>query len=509
MGPLGLLALLALLSVVAKCVYNAFLHPLSSFPGPRLAGTTRLYFLSFDLRGVSHWKVKALHDKYGPVLRIAPDELSYATSEAWQTIYGYSKKDGTGNFEKDGKFWSRNVNDSDDILSAEDHAHKRMRRLQNPAFSDRALRAQEAVFAGHIDKLVAQLRARALPSIPTDATHPSSGSGEDGVVDLNSWYNFATFDIVCDLAFGESFRCLDSGEWHWWLSAVFDIFQAATFLRACNRFPVPLNYLLFVFAIPRRLIKTRKAQFAMGTEQVTKRLAKDVERADFMQYLLRGEGDKGMTRAELDGAAQVFVAAGSETTATALAVATSFLCESPAALAELTAEVRGAFARESDITLQSTAALPYLGAVIDESLRIGPPGPGAFPRVVPDGGRVVCGRFVPGGCSVGVHHLSVSRSASNFADPDAFRPERWLSSHPRHGPYASDDRAAAQPFSHGPRNCIGKNLAMAEIRIILARMLWNFDMRLHPDCVGWLGRQKMFTTWHKTPLKVQLRCRQK
>ncbi|KAL8310456.1 hypothetical protein RB597_010337 [Gaeumannomyces tritici] len=131
-----------------------------------------------------------------------------------------------------------------------------------------------------------------------------------------------------------------------------------------------------------------------------------------------------------------------------------------------------------------------LGVVLDEALRFGPPGPGAFPRVVPDGGRVVCGRFVPDGCAVGVHHLSASRSAGNFADPDAFRPERWLPSHPRHAPYASDDRTAAQPFSHGPRNCIGKNLAMAEIRIILARMVWNVDMRLHPDYVGWLAKQE-------------------
>lgn len=73
---------------MAKCVYNAFLHPLSRYPGPKLAGVTRAYYLFFDVRGVSHWKVKEWHEKYGDVIRIAPGELSYTSGQAWQTIYG-------------------------------------------------------------------------------------------------------------------------------------------------------------------------------------------------------------------------------------------------------------------------------------------------------------------------------------------------------------------------------------------------------------------------------------
>ncbi|KAL0778980.1 hypothetical protein CaCOL14_003464 [Colletotrichum acutatum] len=477
MALLGLLALAAFLGVVAKCFYNAFLHPLSRYPGPKLAGVTRAYYLFFDVRGVSHWKVKEWHEKYGEVVRIAPGELSYTSGQAWQTIYGFPNKEGTGNFEKDAQWWNKNVNGVENILTADDAGHKRMRRLQNPAFSDKALKAQESVITGYLKLLIHKLHGQA-----------SSGSAESAaVVDMNSWYNFTTFDIIGDLAFGEPFYCLRDAKWHWWLHAVFDIFQAGTYLRAARRFPSPLSEMLLLL-IPRRLIKTRVAQFQFGVERVNRRLEQETDRPDFMYYILQGSDEKGMSTEEIYAAAQVLIVAGSETTATGLTAATYLLCENPQTLAKLTAEIRNTFENEDDITIQSTAGLSYLNAAIQEALRLGPPGPGTFPRVVPDGGRMVCGQFVPAGYSVGVHHLAVNRSPIHFSKHDEFHPERWLGD---------------QKFESD------QSLAYAEIRTIIARVVWNFDMKLHAESAGWLGRQKMFTTWHKTEMKVYLSPRAK
>ncbi|KAK6224302.1 cytochrome p450 [Colletotrichum tabaci] len=497
MAVLGFILLTAVLGVAAKCLYNVFLHPLRHYPGPKLAGVTRAYYLFFDVRGVSHWKVKEWHEKYGDVVRIAPGELSYTSGQAWQAIYGFPNKDGTGNFEKDAQWWNKNVNGVENILTADHAGHKRMRRLQNPAFSDKALKAQESVITGYVKLLIHKLHGEASGAADAD--------GADGaVVDMNSWYNFTTFDIIGDLAFGEPFYCLRDASWHWWLHAVFDIFQAGTYLRAARRFPSPLSEMLLLL-IPRRLIKTRVAQFKFGVDRVDRRLEQETDRPDFMSYILQGSDEKAMTVDEMYAAAQVLIVAGSETTATGLTAATYLLCENPHTLARLTAEIRNAFEDEDGITIQSTAGLSYLNAVIEEALRLGPPGPGTFPRVVPDGGRTVCGSFVPAGYSVGVHHLSINRSPAHFREHDGFHPERWLDD-PR---FESDKKAAAQPFSFGPRNCIGKNLAYAEIRTILARVVWNFDMKLHPDSAGWLGRQKMFTTWHKTEMKVYLSARKR
>lgn len=77
-----------LLWAVGKVVYNVYFHPLASYPGPLLARSTRLYHAYYDIKGVSVWKVKDWHEKYGPVVRVAPDELSYTDSRAWPAIYG-------------------------------------------------------------------------------------------------------------------------------------------------------------------------------------------------------------------------------------------------------------------------------------------------------------------------------------------------------------------------------------------------------------------------------------
>lgn len=145
-----------------------------------------------------------------------------------------------------------------------------------------------------------------------------------------------------------------------------------------------------------------------------------------VSYILNAEGEKGMTIEETYTAAQVLIVAGSETSATALCGSTYLLLSNPSTLARLTAEVRAAFTSEAEILPHSTAGLPYLAAVVDEALRLCPPGPGTFPRRVPEGGRVVCGRFVPAGVAVGVHQVSTHRSKENFREPLEFRPERWL-----------------------------------------------------------------------------------
>lgn len=81
-----------------------------------------------------------------------------------------------------------------------------------------------------------------------------------------------------------------------------------------------------------------------------------------------------------------------------------------------------------------------------------PPAPGTFPRTTPPGGAIICGKFVPGGYSVGINQVAITRSDENFVAPNEFLPERWM----RDGRFAADRKMAFQPFSFGPRNCIGK-----------------------------------------------------
>lgn len=147
------------------------------------------------------------------------------------------------------------------------------------------------------------------------------------------------------------------------------------------------------------------------------------------------------------------IIAGSETSATLLSGCIYYLCQSPKILRTLVHEIRTAFGTDGDIIFASTAKLPYLAAVIEESLRMYPPFVTSLARVPPAGGGMVDGHYVPEDTIVACHHYASYHSTSNFALPDEFIPERWLGTDAR---FASDKKDVLQPFSLGPRNCLGK-----------------------------------------------------
>lgn len=145
---------------------------------------------------------------------------------------------------------------------------------------------------------------------------------------------------------------------------------------------------------------------------------------------------------------QAFSLAGSETSATMLSGTTFYLLKTPHTLKRLNEEVRGAFECYSEITAKSTETLEYLNAVIEEGLRIYPPAAFGLPRTSP--GANVCGHYIPKGVVVSLPMFTITRDPAFWSNPDEFSPERWID------PKNTDIREASQPFSLGPRGCIGK-----------------------------------------------------
>jgi cytochrome P450 len=143
--------------------------------------------------------------------------------------------------------------------------------------------------------------------------------------------------------------------------------------------------------------------------------------------------------------------AGSETTANSLSGLTARLLRDRRAYKKLVEEIRSEFETQEDITHERITKLPYLNACINEGLRVHPPITPGLLRTVPPGGDYICGRFVPGGITVSVSSWAASHNPTNFRDPDEFIPERWLDDS-----YSSDNKKATQPFSLGPRVCLGK-----------------------------------------------------
>lgn len=259
--------------------------------------------------------------------------------------------------------------------------------------------------------------------------------------------------------------------------------------------------------IPGSLRRKQRENKKLASDRVDRRLARDPGRPDLWTEILRrsddGKGDAtaGMSLEEMYGNATVFMNAGTETTATLLSGLTYYLLINPDKMAKLIAEVRDAFPSGSDITIDALAKLPYLNACIEEGLRMYPPISFGLPRLTPPGGAVIADKYIPANVSVSVNHWATYQSTANFLEPSRFVPERFLGD-PK---YAADKFEALQPFSTGPRNCIGKNLAYHEMRLLLTMVLVSFDVELQEESREWKD-QKVFIFWDKKLLMVKLKA---
>jgi cytochrome P450 len=233
-------------------------------------------------------------------------------------------------------------------------------------------------------------------------------------------------------------------------------------------------------------------------EKTRQRVALGSGRADFMDGLIQSD----MPFKDVEGTGGLLIIAGSETSATLLTGAMFFLTTHPDVLDKLTAEVRAQFHDESEITLDGTNGLQYMLAVLNETARCYPPVAISSPRVVPPEGAVVAGHAIPSGTVVSVWQWATYHDPGLFTDPDRFDPERFL--HQGAGKYANDRMEAFNPFLLGPRNCIGQRLAYAEMRLILARIIWAFDVSISDESRGWLQGQEYYQLWDKPPLWIHL-----
>ncbi|KAI3325683.1 averantin oxidoreductase [Xylariaceae sp. AK1471] len=464
-------------------IYNIWLHPLSKYPGPRFAAASPLWMVTSYFHGRTPADLLKLHNQYGPVVRTGPNELSYINPIQWKEIYGY-KSGGQVEFAKDPKYNS-GMKYKAFILNADTHYHGYLRKLLAPGFSEKALRDQEPVLKEYIDTLFRRL-------------HEHSHNGEQPL-DLASWYNYLLFDFIGFLTFGKSFDCLTNGILHTWVHIFFSIARFYSYHQMSSRLPYLLRGPFERRYIPKRVSQDVVTIQSLNGENIDHRLKNPPEVPDFMEKLIDAYHSGKMSPQQLEGNAQLLIAAGSETTATLLAGLTWLLLKHPRVLEKLTSEIRTKFSNTDDMSVASLNDCKYLLACIEEALRVYPPSPQPHHRIIPPGGAVVNGDVLPGGTSVSIPIYAIANSHLNWTQPEAFIPERWTGEDAR---FASDKREALQPFSYGPRNCIGRNLAYAELKLVIARLVWHFDLENATEG-NWMD-QKVFMVWEKSPLWVKL-----
>lgn len=467
--------------------YNAFFHPLRKYPGPLLNRASVIPKQYYLMKGTLPFHVADLHAQYGPVVRIAPNELAFTDPQAWKDIY--TRKHGERNeLPHDMAFYNATGHPNRSILNSSRVEHDAIRKLLGPGFSDRAMKAQEPVINGYVSLLMRRLREHGT----------NSDTGMAVPLDMRDWIAYFTFDMIGTLAFGNDFGCLENSSYHPWIKLIIGALKDMARLHTLKALGVIKGvwYLMHTFNVGKKAVGMH---VALVTEKTKQRIEMGTGRDDFLDGLIKS----GLSFNQVMENGGLLIVAGSETTATLLTGALFLLCTNRHALEKLTKEVREQFTREDEITLSSVTKLSYMLAVLKEALRCYPPVAITSPRVTPPEGAQIAGHVLPGGVTVGVWQWAMYRDPQHFADPERFDPERFAN--PGVGKYATDRLDAMNPFLLGPRNCIGQNLAYAEMRLVMARLIWGFDMELAKGNDEWLTGQKNYLLWDKPELKMYLR----
>lgn len=205
------------------------------------------------------------------------------------------------------------------------------------------------------------------------------------------------------------------------------------------------------------------------------------ERKDLLARLMEGRDDKGepLGRQELTAEALTQLIAGSDTTSNSSCALLFHVTRTPGVLQKLQAELDAAIPDDGVAvpTFEMVRDLPYLQAVLNETLRIHSTSGIGLPRQVPDDspGLHLNGYFFPPGTVLSVPTYTVHRSREIWGpDADEFRPERWEDVTPR-------QKNAFNPFSYGPRACVGRNVAEMEMKLIAATWARRYEVFLRQD----------------------------
>lgn len=217
------------------------------------------------ITGQPHEHIAALHARHGPVVRISPTQLSYTDPSAWRDIFGH-RKQGQAEHPKDPIF---HAPFRGNIIGAERDDHRRFRRLLSHGFSAQAMMNQQPIITQYVDLLIQRLHENC--------------EGGSRKLDMTSWYNWCTFDIISDLAFGEPFGCLQNSNYHPWVSAIFGAVKQNALLGLIGRYTLlaPLLQLL----IPQSVRRKAQEHLELTHAKVDKRLALPTPRPDFIDAM--------------------------------------------------------------------------------------------------------------------------------------------------------------------------------------------------------------------------------
>ncbi|KAF8258322.1 high nitrogen upregulated cytochrome P450 monooxygenase 2 [Lactarius quietus] len=464
-------------------------HPLAKYPGPVIAKTSKLWASYISAEGNIQRRYRSLHDRYGDVVRIGPNELSIRDPSLIHPVLGQ------GGLPKGPRWESRGqpmlIAQRDPIL------HMEQRRSWNRAFSSAGMKEYELIMAKRVKQLVGCL----------EDIIERSDEKATAMVDMAQWLKYFSTDFIGDMAFGGGFEHMKAGK---------DVEGLWTRLEVGIAMTAVISHVPYVFPLYMAITGqgnplVRLGMFCGG--RVFERLQVGANRKDLFYYL-SGEGLPEAERPHpaniaIDG--MLAIIAGADTIGSVLTAAVYYLLCNPVAYKRLQAEVDDTFSSgEEPLDVTKLSRMEWLNACINETLRLQPPIPSGSQRTASKGkGTKVLGHLIiPEETQLSLHTYSIHRDPRNFHTPDAFLPERWLSTG---APAGEHNTAAFFPFSYGPTNCVAKNMALMEMRMVLCWLLQKFRFSGAPGMrlEEWEGRiSDLIFLVHQEPLLVRVSLRE-
>ncbi|KAF1963425.1 cytochrome P450 [Byssothecium circinans] len=455
--------------VISSTIYHLFFHPLSSTPGPFLCRISTLPSFYHACKGDRHVWIWQNHQKYGDTFRAAPNLVLFRSPRAYNDVHGIRANVTRSDFYK---AWQRNPRDIHTVCATDPKQHATKRKLLNLVFTEQSLKAASPLVVSHIDRWIRLL------------SRDTEDDGWSPPRNMSTCVDQLVFDILGDLCFGQSFVAIG------YKLSKSPLLDLILFLQ-----PRGLNKLM---ERARKKAITEYNRFIEGSVDARIAAYKSGDsfsgRQDMFHFLLSAvDPDTNLPafsdRDNLLSETRLLVLAGTDTTALVLTAIFFYLAHYPRVLSKLAAEVRITFDSADDIVLGSKlSGCRYLRACVDEALRLAPPAPGELPREVLPGGAIIDGHAYPAGTVVGCAGWAMGRDSSVYDDPDIYRPERWLANS------ATDVlklKKAFHPFSIGSMNCAGQDLAMLELLLVTARIVWATELRLAPGLTVGEGRKEL------------------
>ncbi|KAL1297000.1 hypothetical protein AAFC00_004596 [Neodothiora populina] len=485
--------------LAAHLLYNKFYKGLNKYPGPVLAGYTswwRFWNVSTGHPEITH---NELHKKYGDIVRLGPDVLSFADPKAIKIIYGLNKGMTKSAFYPVQQAVAKGKRLQSLFSTRSEDYHAKFRRCVNSAFAMSSLVGYEPLVDSTTDVFVE--RTREL----------YSGS-DGGRCDLTTWLRFYAFDVIGELTWSKRLGYIERNEdvdgivafLQSFLSYAAKVGQMAWFDELLEKNPLKLQleawgaikkvFPVTRFALSRSAERKDEMDKVKKTGQVVERPGRGI---DLLTKFTQAQHDhpEFMTNDQVLSASCSMVFAGSETTAISLSSIFYHLLKHPKVHAKLMEELEEAAATgaieergNKKVSWAESQKLPYLDAVIQESFRVHPAAGLLLERVTPPQGITILGEFIPGGVIVGCNAWVLHRRQEIFGqDVEAFRPERWLEASPQQ---LKEMKATMFQFGAGARTCIGKNISLLEIYKLVPTLLRNFEIEM--DCEDWKTENAWF-----------------